>query len=320
MEAAPANHALAEPRLSAPTVTASETRSTSSLADWLVLLRPKQWVKNVFVLAPLLFGSRITEGWAVTAAFTAAALFSLLASGIYAMNDAYDAASDRLHPRKRLRPIAAGRISVRGGALGGLALATGALGGAWLLDARFGMIALAYLLLNAVYTLKLKTVVILDVFTVASFFLMRLLAGSFVVDVAPSIWLLLCGGLLALYLGFAKRRNELVTLGEGSQQHREVLSKYGPQFLDQMSAVLLSVTIVSYIMYTLTSETATRVGSDTLSYSVVFVLYGVFRYLYLAHRHGEGGDASETLLTDGPLAASVMLWFGYCGWVIYLSR
>jgi hypothetical protein len=158
------------------------------------------------------------------------------------------------------------------------------------------------------------------VFAVSSFFLMRLLAGAAVVQVAPSIWLLLCGGLLALYLGFAKRRNELVTLGSGSSDHREVLRKYGPEFLDQMSAVLLSVTVVSYLMYTLSSETAERVGSDILAYSVVFVLYGVFRYLYLSHRHGGGGDPSETLLTDKPLMGSVFLWVAYCGWVIYLAR
>jgi len=292
----------------------------SSLRDWIALLRPKQWVKNAFVLAPVLFGGRAGDAGAVAAAVGAALLFSLLASGIYAMNDAYDAASDRAHPRKRLRPIAAGRISERSGTLAGLGLAATATAGAWALEPRFGLIALSYLIVNVVYTLKLKDVVILDVFAVASFFLMRLLAGAAVVQVVPSIWLLLCGGLLALYLGFAKRRNELVTLGVGSSEHRQVLRKYGAEFLDQMSAVLLSVTVVSYLMYTLTSETAERVGSDVLSYSVVFVLYGVFRYLYLSHRHGEGGDPSETLLTDRPLMGSVALWFAYCGWVIYLAR
>jgi 4-hydroxybenzoate polyprenyltransferase len=290
------------------------------VGDWIALLRPKQWVKNAFVLAPLLFGGRAGDAGAIVSALSATALFSLLASGIYAMNDAYDAESDRAHPRKRLRPIAAGRISERTGLGVGLALALAAASGAWLLEPRFGLIALAYVLVNAVYTLKLKEVVILDVFAVASFFLMRLLAGAAAVEVVPSIWLLLCGGLLALYLGFAKRRNELVTLGDGSSSHRAVLRKYGPEFLDQMSAVLLSVTIVSYLMYTLTSETAQRVGSDMLSYSVVFVLYGAFRYLYLSHKHGEGGDPSETLLTDRPLMGSVALWFAYCGWIIYLAR
>ena len=288
-------------------------------SDWLALLRPRQWVKNAFVLAPMLFGGRAVDVGAAAAAVAAAALFSVIASGIYALNDAYDAASDRAHPRKRLRPIAAGRISERTGLLVGVGLASLAVGGAWWLEPRFGVIALSYVVMNVFYTLKLKEVVILDVFAVASFFLMRLLAGAAVVQVAPSIWLLLCGGLLALYLGFAKRRNELVMLGAGSADHREVLRKYGSDFLDQMSGVLLSVTVVSYIMYTLTSETAQRVGSDVLSYSVVFVLYGVFRYLYLAHKHGEGGDPSETLLTDRPLMGSVVLWFAYCGWVIYLA-
>jgi 4-hydroxybenzoate polyprenyltransferase len=199
-------------------------------------------------------------------------------------------------------------------------MAVGGVLGAWWLEPRFGLIALAYVVVNIVYTLKLKSVVILDVFAVASFFIMRLVAGAVVVQVPATIWLLLCGGLLALYLGFAKRRNELETLGDGSSEHRAVLRKYGPEFLDQMSAVLLSVTVVSYIMYTLSSETAERVGSDVLTYSVVFVLYGVFRYLYLSHKHGEGGDPTETLLTDRPLMGSVILWFAYCGWVMYAYR
>jgi 4-hydroxybenzoate polyprenyltransferase len=304
----------------APAMTTLEGTAVSTVGDWVSLLRPKQWVKNAFVLAPLLFSGRAMDPEAIGRGVAAALLFSVLASGIYAMNDAYDAEGDRAHPRKRFRPIAAGRIPRRNGVSVGVALALGATAGAALLDLRFGLIALAYLLVNVIYTLKLKSVVILDVFAVASFFLMRLVAGAAVVGVAPSIWLLLCGGLLALYLGFAKRRSELVMLGDGSGDHRSVLSKYTPAFLDQMSGVLLSVTVVSYIMYTLTSETAQRVGSDVLSYSVVFVLYGVFRYLYLAHRQGEGGDPTETLLTDKPLMGSVVLWFAYCGWVIYFHR
>jgi len=293
--------------------------ATPNATDWITLLRPKQWAKNAFVLAPLLFGGRAPDPEAVLRAFLAAGLFSVLASGIYALNDAYDADGDRVHPQKRLRPIAAGRISARTGALAGSGLAGFAVLGAWLLEPHFGLIALSYVVVNVVYTLRLKSVVILDVFCIASFFVMRLLSGAVVVEVTPSIWLILCGGLLALYLGFAKRRHELLTLGDGSTQHRAVLSKYGPTFLDQMSGVLLSVTVVSYIMYTLTSETAAQVGGDALSYSVVFVLYGVFRYLYLSHRRGEGGDPSESLLTDRPLMGSVILWFAYCGWVIYRS-
>jgi 4-hydroxybenzoate polyprenyltransferase len=180
-------------------------------------------------------------------------------------------------------------------------------------------VLVAYLTLNVLYGLWLKNVVIVDVFAIAAFFVMRLLAGAFAVNVAPSIWLLLCGGLLALYLGFAKRRHELVLLGGGSPSHRAVLAKYNTPFLDQLSVVLLSVTVVSYIMYTLESETSQLVGNDALTYSAAFVLYGVLRYLYLVHRNADG-NPTETLLTDRPLMAAVVLWGLYCGVVIYSAR
>jgi 4-hydroxybenzoate polyprenyltransferase len=198
----------------------------------------------------------------------------------------------------------------------GTALALGATVAATSIDPAFGVIALAYMGLNVAYTFGLKSIVILDVFTIASFFLLRLLAGAVVISVVPSVWLLLCGGLLALYLGFTKRRHELVTLGDGSPDHRAVLTQYGPEFLDQMSSVLLSVTVVAYIMYTLSSETAEAIGTDAFTYSVAFVLYGVFRYLYLVHQEG-AGSPTETLLTDKPLLAAVGLWLSYCGWVMY---
>ena len=164
----------------------------------------------------------------------------------------------------------------------------------------------------------IKHVVILDVFAISAFFVLRLLAGAAAVDVRPSVWLVLCGGLLALYLGFAKRRHEIVLLGEGSSDHRAVLSQYSTPFLDQLSVVLLAVTIVSYIMYTLESDTARQLGGESLSYSTVFVLYGVLRYLYLVHRRLDG-NPSEILLTDKGLLLSVTLWVLYCGFVIYRS-
>jgi 4-hydroxybenzoate polyprenyltransferase len=179
----------------------------------------------------------------------------------------------------------------------------------------FGL-AGTYVALNILYTFRLKEMVLLDVFSVAAFFLIRLLAGSAAIDVRASVWLLLCGGLLALYLGFTKRRHELSLLGAGSAEHRSVLTHYSTAFLDQMSSVLLAVTVVSYIMYTLTSDTARQVGDDALSYSTIFVLYGVFRYLYLVHQRN-GGSPTKTLLTDRSLLITVVLWVGYCGWVIY---
>lgn len=285
-------------------------------AAWLALFRPRQWVKNAFVLAPLLFSGRATDpAWSARAA-AAFGVFCLLASGVYALNDVVDRQADRLHPAKRTRPVAAGIIGARSATLAGLVLLALATVWAGLVDVQLALVAGAYVLLNLLYAWRLKEVVILDVFVLASFFVLRLVAGAAAIDVRPSIWLLLCGGLLALYLGFAKRRHELHLLEGDSVGHRRVLGEYGATFLDQMSAVLLAVTVVAYIMYTLASDTAAQVGSDALTYSTVFVLYGVFRYLYLVHERDEGSP-TETLLMDRSLMVTVALWLLYCGWVIY---
>jgi len=287
-----------------------------SPAAWIGLLRPRQWVKNAFVMAPLVFSGRAREPEVIVRSIIATALFCLLASGVYALNDVRDREADRLHPTKRHRPVASGRIGVSAAIAAGIVLIVAAIAGSAALDPRLGLVAGTYFALNVAYTLKLKEVVILDVFLISAFFMLRLLAGAVAISVRPSIWLLLCGGLLSLYLGFAKRRHELLLLADDSTEHRSVLAHYGPEFLDQMSVVLLSVTIVSYIMYTLTSETAILVGSESLAYSTVFVLYGVFRYLYLVHQKGRGSP-TETLLTDPSLMVTILLWLGYCGWVIY---
>jgi 4-hydroxybenzoate polyprenyltransferase len=287
-----------------------------SAADWVRLLRPRQWVKNTFVLAPLLFSGRATDIGAIAGSLAAAALFSLLASGIYCWNDVVDRVADRAHPRKSHRPVAAGLISPTTAGIVGTLLVAIALGGAWLISPPLGTVFLCYMLLNVLYARALKRMVILDVFAIGAFFVLRLLAGCAAIHVSPSVWLLLCSGLLSLFLGFAKRRHELLLLGDDSASHRSVLSEYTAPLLDQMSMILLSVTVVSYIMYSLTSQTAIEVGSEALSYSTVFVLYGVFRYLVLVHQ-SRGGDPTETLLTDRALLVNGGLWLAYCGWVLY---
>ncbi len=235
---------------------------------------------------------------------------------MYALNDVFDRERDRAHPVKRSRPVASGKIPVPGAVAFGLVVAIGSLAFAGQVRGELAALLTGYMALNLLYTLRLKREVILDVFCVASFFILRLLAGAFAIGVRPSIWLLLCGGLLALYLGFAKRRHELNLLGDSSIAHRAVLAEYSAEFLDQVSAVLLSVTVVSYIMYTLTSSTARQVGSEALAYSAAFVLFGVFRYLYLSLRRGVG-DPAEALLSDRYLLADVILWCTYCAYVIY---
>ena len=295
---------------------AEAARSRATLRDWIQLARPPQWVKNFFVLAPLLFSGRAMEMEWVLRSLVAFVMFCLLASTIYLWNDAADAEADRAHPTKRQRPIASGRIGKRQAVIAGGVLLVVALAVAWQLGPTVFGLAGTYVALNILYTVRLKEMVVLDVFAVAAFFLIRLLTGSAAIDVRASVWLLLCGGLLALYLGFTKRRHELSLLGASSAEHRSVLSHYSTGFLDQMSSVLLAVTVVSYIMYTLTSETARQVGDDSLSYSTIFVLYGVFRYLYLVHQRN-GGSPTRTLLTDRSLLVTVVLWVAYCGWVIY---
>lgn len=294
------------------------TDRRGSLRAWIRAIRPEQWLKNGFVLSPLVFSGKALIGDAQWRALVAFVSFCAVASAVYLMNDVLDRKADRLHPQKANRPIASGLISA-GSALtvaallGAVGLAAGAVAGV-----NVAGVLLAYLALNVMYGVWLKNIVIVDVFAIAAFFIMRLLAGAAAVHVKPSIWLLLCGGLLALFLGFAKRRHELVLLGGGSPTHRAVLADYSTTFLDQLSVVLLAVTIVSYIMYTLESDTARIVGSETLSYSTAFVLYGVFRYLYLVHRN-EGGNPTETLLTDRSLLMAVVLWGAYCGAIIYFA-
>ena len=305
--------------MSSQTLRPEAVSRMGTLGTWGRAIRPEQWLKNGFVLSPLVFSGRALIWEYQWRAFVAFAAFCAVASAVYLFNDVIDREADRRHPRKASRPVASGLISPANAIavavlLGALALVAGAFAGT-------GVVAVlaSYLGLNVLYGFWLKNIVIVDVFAIAAFFIMRLVAGSLAVDVSPSIWLLLCGGLLALYLGFAKRRHELVLLGGGSSTHRAVLANYSTPFLDQLSVVLLSVTVVSYIMYTLESDTARVVGFEALSYSTAFVLYGVLRYLYLVHRN-EGGNPTETLLTDRALLAAVVLWGVYCGIIIYLAR
>lgn len=289
------------------------------IQQWIRLLRPTHWAKNLFVLMPLLFSGRATEPAAALDAVLAFLAFCLAASAVYAFNDVQDRENDRAHPVKRFRPVASGRISTSHAIAASGILAAAALALAFSVDVRVASWIAGYLGLNAMYSLWLKRVVLLDVFAIASFFVLRLLAGAAAVHVHPSVWLLLCGGLLALYLGFAKRRHELTVLGDTSADHRGVLAEYSAPFLDQISAVLLAVTVVSYIMYSLTSDTAARVGTEALSYGTPFVLYGVFRYLYLVHRR-DRGTPTETVLSDRPLLIVVLLWTAYNAWVLYRPR
>ena len=287
------------------------------IGAWLRLLRPQQWVKNAFVLTPLVFSGRFTDLRSVEQALAAFVAFCLVASGVYAGNDVVDRHADRAHPTKRHRPVAAGLIPV-GGALAvaltcvGLALAI-----ALAVHPALAAIIATYLGLNVLYTLWLKRVVLLDVFTIAAFFVLRLLAGATAIAVTPSIWLLLCGGLLALYLGFAKRRNELVML-EDAGSHRRILQEYTVGLLDQLITIVTAATLMAYMLYTFFSPTGKE--RPWLMATIPFVIYGIFRFLYLMHRHGKGGDPSSELIEDRNLLVCALLFGLTAAAVMLLGR
>ncbi len=271
-------------------------------------LRPAQWSKNLFVLAPLLFARRLGDPAALRDAAAAFAAFSAAASTTYLLNDLGDRERDRRHPLKRERPIASGALPPAVAAIAAVVLALLATGLAWRLGRPFALQLVGYLGLGLLYTLALKRLVILDVMAISAGFVLRVLGGAAAIDVAVSHWLLLCTSFLALFLGFSKRRHELLLLSNASEQ-RQVLSEYSPQFLDQMINVVTASAVVSYALYAVAPETVAKFHTDRLLLTLPMVLFGVFRYLYLMHRRpGEMLNPTEAILRDLPFLANIALW------------
>jgi len=279
------------------------------------LLRPRQWVKNAFVLVGLVFGHAWRDPAMVEAALLATLAFCLASGAIYALNDARDVAQDREHPDKRTRPVARGAVSPAQ-ALGLAAVvATASLALAAWVDWRAAGIIAAYLALSAAYSMGLKRVPVLDVVIIAAGFMLRLLAGTLGIGIAPSNWLLACGFLLTLFLGFAKRRAEIARLQEDAGRHRAVLEDYSIGFLDKATVVCALGMTAAYAAYTLSSDTALLHGTGSLVLTLPWVLLGTLRYLYRLRRGG-GGDPAEELLRDPLLAAAVAGWIATVLWLI----
>ena len=290
------------------------------LGALLASLRPGQWTKNLLVLAGLVFSRGLLEPALVARAVLAFFLFCLLSGGVYLINDVTDAERDRAHPQKRQRPIASGRLPPAVALAAGVALLVGATAAAFLLSSRFGLVALAYAALLTAYSAGLKHVVIVDTLIIAGGFVLRALAGVVVLGIDFSDWLLLCTILLALFLTFGKRRAELRALEAGAIGHRPILSEYSPQLLDQMIAVVTASTLMAYVLYTMATETHVRLGTARLPLTIPFVLYGIFRYLYLLYRRDLGGNPSEHLLTDRALLVDVALWGAAVIVILYVAR
>jgi 4-hydroxybenzoate polyprenyltransferase len=283
----------------------------------IVALRPHQWTKNLLVFAPLALSKHLFEADAFLRSAAAFALFCALSGTVYLINDLVDLARDRLHPKKRLRPLASGALSVPAARVSAVVLGVMGLVLSAFLGAGFFMAALAYVGLNLLYSFWLKRVVILDVIAISLGFVLRAVAGALAISVQFSDWLLVCTLLLALFLALAKRRHELVTLdGTG---HREILAEYSPYLLDQMIAVVTASCLMAYAFYTLAPETVEKYRTDRLSWTIPFVLYGIFRYLYLVHGKEEGGSPTDLLLTDRPLLADVALWAAALVAIVYTA-
>ncbi|KLU66070.1 decaprenyl-phosphate phosphoribosyltransferase [Desulfosporosinus acididurans] len=280
--------------------------------NFLRLLRPHQWIKNSFVLLGIMFSKQWDQATLFLACVTFGA-FCSIASSIYVFNDLLDIEADRQHPTKKARPLASGLISPRSGWMitGGLvliALSLAAVSGQWVV-----LFIVIYAALNIAYTLRLKQVAVLDVFIISMGFMLRILAGTIGLGIAPSSWLLICGFMLSLFLGFAKRRAEFFTLenngvSETKNQTRQVLRDYSPMMIDQFMAVSAACTILCYGLYTVNSETVARYGTTALIYTLPFVVYGVFRYIFLLHRRGKGNDTALDLYSDPHLLVTVLIW------------
>jgi 4-hydroxybenzoate polyprenyltransferase len=276
-----------------------------TVGDVLQGLRIRQWTKNTLIFAALVFSSRALDPAYILRAAEAFILFCLITGSVYILNDIIDVEKDRAHPVKKNRPFASGRISLAAGwilfsLLGGATLTI-----SFLFNLGFGTAVLGYLLLQVAYTFSLKHVVILDVFVISFGFLLRVIAGALAIQVAISNWILICTMLLALFLALSKRRHEILLLEKEADAHRLILKEYTPYLLDQMIGVVTSATLVAYMVFTLSEETVHKFGSH-LVLTVPFVLYGIFRYLYLVHRKHEGGQPEETLLGDIPLQLAIL--------------
>lgn len=274
--------------------------------DLLISLRPRQWTKNALVLAGLLFSGRLPEREPGLRAVAALALFCVISGSVYLLNDLADREADRSHPKKRNRPLAAGRIGSAAALTTAVGLAGLAVSGSFWLEAGFGYLSLAYFSLTTAYTFGLKAIPLLDVLALASGFVLRAAAGAVAVGVFISPWLLLCTLLLALFLALAKRRHELLVLeGRSAIAHRPALSGYSPELLDQLISAVTPATLMAYSLYVILANPNPR-----MLLTIPAVIYGLFRYLYLAYRLGDGGSPEESLLRDGPLAACLLVWLG----------
>jgi 4-hydroxybenzoate polyprenyltransferase len=282
-------------------------------------MRPTQWTKNVLLFVGLIFSKNLFDPPLIQKAVLGFFSFCCFSSTVYIINDIVDRESDRHHPIKCKRPIASGDLSVAVAVVAAIALAAAGLALAVYLGRQFTIVAVLYLVLLVLYSIALKRVVIVDVLILASGFVLRTIAGVEAIGVTISSWLLTCTIFLALFLGLSKRRHELILLGDKSTDHRKILAEYSPELLDQMIAVATASALISYTLYTVDDDTIAKFGTSNFIYTVPFVIFGIFRYLYLIHQKQEGGRPDKLLLTDRPILVNNVLWLVTAAAIIYIG-
>jgi 4-hydroxybenzoate polyprenyltransferase len=282
------------------------------------LLRPAQWIKNGVVLAGLIFSGQAHDPELRMKAILAFIAFCLISSSVYALNDIIDVGRDRLHPLKKNRPLASGKIPVSWAAVISLFFGLAGLAISISISWELLLVSISYVLLNILYTFVLKNVVIIDVMSIAAGFVLRALAGAVAINVEFSSWLLIATFVLALFLGFGKRRHELTFLEENASGHRRILEKYSAYLLDQLIGVVTASTVITYLFYTLSVQVQEKLHTHYLYITVPFVIYGIFRYLYLVHKEAQGGSPTSLLLTDRPLLLDVLLWLASIILILYI--
>jgi len=283
------------------------TRNGSALRGLIVTMRLKQWLKNGFIFLPLLFDVKLLNLLYLARTLAGFALLCLASSVVYIINDLADIEKDRRHPTKRYRPLASGQLAPGVALAGALVLTLITLPLSFVLNTTFGLIVAGYLVLQLAYSFFLKHMIILDVLTVSAGFVLRVAAGVALVDVVRfSPWLYVLTTLLALFLSFGKRRHELLLLKEEANSHRASLEEYNLPLLDEMMSVVTATTVVAYSLYTFSAENLPK--NHTMMLTIPFVLYGIFRYLYLIHVRGEGGAPDEVVLRDRPMQITLLLW------------
>jgi len=266
-------------------------------------LRPRQWTKNLLVFAALIFSVKSASVAMLGQAVVAFVLFCLVSSCVYIMNDYTDRESDRLHPEKRHRPMASGAINPHAALFFGCVLLIACIGTAFALGVSFGFTVIVYFAVNVLYSVKLKHVVIFDLLLIASGFVLRAIGGGLAIGVPLTPWFLVCTLLLALFLAIGKRKHELNLLKTNGAAHRKVLAYYSQELLNQLVGIVTTATLISYALFTFTSGHTIH-----LMWTIVFVLYGIFRYLYLIHMEGKGGRPEKVLLEDKPILLTVVLY------------